>query len=83
MAKKDKVKDADPDELPDGTASVILRGGPYDGALDALPEGSEVFRNEVLIPSPGAMNVYQRKKPEGGLPAYRFVRAEPVYKTED
>lgn len=82
MAKKPTVPDPDPTDAADGVASVIFRGGPLDGAIDALPDGAVVNRNELLVPVPGAMAVYQRKKPEGGLPTYRWVRNEPVYAIE-
>lgn len=72
----------DATETPDGVVSVILRGGPWDGAHDALPPDSIVFRNEVHIPAPGKMCIYQKKKSESNLPTYRHVRDEPVYAVE-
>ena len=82
MAKKPVVPEVDPTEAEDGKASVILRGGPCEGAFDVLPDGTEVDRNELRVPAPGVMAVYQRKKAEGGLPTFRHVRDEPVYAVE-
>lgn len=65
----------------DGKASVILREGPFDGAHDALPEGTVVQKNELHITSSAlkVCAIYQVAESEGGIPTYRLARTEPIY----
>lgn len=80
MARK-RLADPNPEAEPDGTVSVVLRDGPLDGAHDALPEGSQVYANELHIPAPKCVAIYVRADEPGlDVPAYRFVRSEPVYR---
>ncbi len=67
--------------VPDGQASVILREGPFDGAHDALPEGTTVQKNELHIPARHlkVCAIYQVAESEGGIPTYRLARTEPIY----